>query len=134
MKCVRTLLVVTVLVALVGCTTAPAVQDTSSAQTQTKNVSVASVAQNYSMIRYADERIIVFILVDEPNFTLIGDQIEADWTKKPNGLPLTRDEAVRVLGDDKTTGVDAKLRPTEKGSEFYWVTTSDRVKALLREF
>lgn len=131
MKCARTLLAVTVLVALVGCTTAPAVQDTSSAQTQTKNI---SVAQNYSMIRYADERIIVFILVDEPNFTLIGDQIEADWTKKPNGLPLTRDEAVRVLGDDKTTGVDAKLRPTEKGSEFYWVTTSDRVKALLREF
>jgi hypothetical protein len=86
------------------------------------------------MVRYADERIIVFILVDESNFTLIGDQIEADWTKKPNGLPLTRDEAVRVLGDDKTTGVDAKLRPTEKGSEFYWVTTSDRVKALLREF
>lgn len=134
MKCVRGVVAVGILMAVSGCTTAPAVRTPPATQSQTMTASAAAVAMNYSMIRYADKRIVVFILVDESNFTRIGDQIKADWTKKPNGFSLTRAEAVNVLGRDKTTGVDEKIQPDEEGSELYWATTPDKVKALLREF
>lgn len=140
MKIVRVLLAVVAVMVLAGCTasTEPKVaasQSQSATTTQAKTpFPVAPTAENYSMIKYADGRIVVFILVNETGFSLIRDEVGVNWMKEPSGIALKRAEAVQILGDEKTAGVDAKLLPAEKGRENYWITTTSKVGTLLHEF